>query len=181
LLAPSELWRFRELAVQPAGRDITVRYRQTVLGALWAVLQQVAAVVVFSIFFGRLAHLSSEGHAYAVFSLARLVPWTFFANGPLLGSDSLVANSALVAKTYFPRMFIPLSLACAGGGVRRRRAVPDVIDKAAVLCVRLARNHPLPGFRSITGCTGTRCLGSRRNRDRGDVINVEGAQGRGAR
>jgi hypothetical protein len=147
VLAPSELWRFRELALQIAVRDITVRYRQTVLRALWTVLQPVAAVVVFSIFFGKLARLSSEGHAYVLFSLAGLVPWTFFSNGPLLGS-------------------------------RRRRAVPEVIDKAAVLCVRLARKHPLPGFRSTTGCTATRCRGSRRNRDLGDVINVEAPRAR---
>jgi lipopolysaccharide transport system permease protein len=113
VLAPSELWRFRELAVQIAMRDITVRYRQTVLGALWAILQPLATMVVFSIFFGKLAHLPSEGHTYALFSLAGLVPWTFFANGLQLGSDSLVANSALVAKTYFPRIFIPVGVLAA--------------------------------------------------------------------
>jgi lipopolysaccharide transport system permease protein len=114
VLSPSELWRFRELAVQIAARDITVRYRQTVLGALWAILQPLATVVVFSIFFGKLANLHSEGHPYPLFSLAGLVPWTFFANALLLGSDSLVGNSALVAKTYFPRIFIPLGVLAAG-------------------------------------------------------------------
>jgi lipopolysaccharide transport system permease protein len=113
VLSPGELWRFRELALQIALRDITVRYRQTVLGAAWAVLQPLATMVVFSIFFGKLAHLPSEGHSYALFSLSGLVPWTFFANGLLLGSDSLVANSALVAKTYFPRIFIPLGVLAA--------------------------------------------------------------------
>jgi lipopolysaccharide transport system permease protein len=113
VLSPSELWRYRELALQIAVRDITVRYRQTVLGALWAVLQPLATMVVFTIFFGRLAHLHSEGHPYAPFSLAALVPWTFFANSVQLGSDSLVSNSALVAKTYFPRIFIPVGVLAA--------------------------------------------------------------------
>lgn len=114
VLSPSELWRYRELALQIAARDITVRYRQTVLGALWAVLQPVATMVVFSIFFGKLAHLPSEGRPYALFSLAGLVPWTFFANALLLGSDSLVSNSMLVSKTYFPRIFIPAGVLVAG-------------------------------------------------------------------
>lgn len=114
LLSPSELWRYREVALQIATRDITVRYRQTALGALWAVLQPVATMVVFSIFFGRLAHIPSEGVPYPVFSLAGLVPWTFFANGLQLGSDSLVANSMLVSKTYFPRIFIPAGVLVAG-------------------------------------------------------------------
>jgi homopolymeric O-antigen transport system permease protein len=113
VLSPSELWRYRELALQIAVRDITVRYRQTVLGALWAVLQPLATMVVFTIFFGRLAHLHAEGHPYAPFSLAALVPWTFFANSVQLGSDSLVSNSALVAKTYFPRIFIPVGVLAA--------------------------------------------------------------------
>jgi homopolymeric O-antigen transport system permease protein len=114
VLSPSELWRYREVAFQIATRDITVRYRQTVLGALWAILQPVATMVVFSIFFGRLAHISSEGVPYPVFSLAGLVPWTFFANALQLGSDSLVSNSMLVSKTYFPRIFIPAGVLVAG-------------------------------------------------------------------
>jgi lipopolysaccharide transport system permease protein len=114
VLSPRELWRYREVAMQIAARDITVRYRQTVLGALWAILQPVATMVVFSIFFGHLAHVPSEGHAYPVFSLAALVPWTFFANVLLLGSDSLVANYMLVSKTYFPRIFIPAGVLVAG-------------------------------------------------------------------
>ena len=113
-LAPSELWRYRELAGQIAVRDITVRYRQTVLGALWAVLQPVATMVVFSIFFGRLAHVPSGGHSYPLFALAALVPWTFFANALLLGSDSLVSNAPLVSKVYFPRIFIPAGVIVAG-------------------------------------------------------------------
>jgi lipopolysaccharide transport system permease protein len=114
VLSPRELWRYREVALQIATRDITVRYRQTLLGALWAILQPVATMVVFSLFFGKLAHLPAEGHPYPVFSLAGVVPWTFFANALLLGSASLVANSALVSKTYFPRIFMPAGVLVAG-------------------------------------------------------------------
>jgi len=114
VLSPSELWRYREVAFQIAMRDITVRYRQTALGALWAILQPVATMVVFSIFFGKLAHLPSEGRPYPVFSLAGLVPWTFFANALLLGSDSLVSNSMLISKSYFPRVFVPAGVLVAG-------------------------------------------------------------------
>jgi lipopolysaccharide transport system permease protein len=114
VLSPSELWRYRDVGLQIAARDITVRYRQTALGAAWAILQPVATMVVFTIFFGNLAHLPSEGRTYALFTLAGLVPWTFFANAVLLGSDSLVSNSMLVAKTYFPRIFIPAGVLVAG-------------------------------------------------------------------
>jgi lipopolysaccharide transport system permease protein len=114
VLAPRELWRYRDLALQIAVRDITVRYRQTMLGGAWAVLQPIGFMVVFSIFFGGLAGIASDGLPYALFSLAALVPWTFFSNALLLGSDSLVANSALVSKIYFPRIFMPLGIVAAG-------------------------------------------------------------------
>jgi lipopolysaccharide transport system permease protein len=114
VLSPTELWRYRDVALQIAVRDIKVRYRQTVLGAAWAVLQPVATMVVFTIFFGRLAGISSEGVPYPLFSLAGLVPWTFFGAALLLGSDSMVSNSALVAKIYFPRIFIPAGVIAAG-------------------------------------------------------------------
>lgn len=114
VLAPHELWRYRDLAGQIALRDITVRYRQTLLGAVWAVLQPIGFMVVFSLFFGNLAGVSSNGLPYPLFSLAALVPWTFFANALLLGSDSLVSNSALVSKIYFPRIFMPAGILVAG-------------------------------------------------------------------
>jgi lipopolysaccharide transport system permease protein len=114
MLSPRELWRYRELAWQIAARDVTVRYRQTLLGIAWAVLQPVLTMVVFSIFFGHLAHVGSEGSSYWLFSLTALVPWTFFANALLLGSISLVTNSALIAKIYFPRIFIPAGVVAAG-------------------------------------------------------------------
>jgi lipopolysaccharide transport system permease protein len=114
LLNPQELWRFRAVALQIAARDVKVRYRQTVLGAVWAILQPIGTMVVFTIFFGHLAHLSSEGSSYALFSLAALVPWTYFSNAVTLGSDSLVINGPLVSKVYFPRIFIPAGVIAAG-------------------------------------------------------------------
>jgi lipopolysaccharide transport system permease protein len=114
VLSPHELGRYRDLALQIALRDITVRYRQTALGGLWAVLQPIGFMVVFTLFFGGVAGITSEGLPYALFSLAALVPWTFFSNALLLGSDSLVANSALVSKIYFPRIFMPAGVIAAG-------------------------------------------------------------------
>lgn len=114
VLSPSELWRYRDLALQIAARDVTIRYRQTALGAAWAVLQPVAFMVVFSIFFGGLAGVSSNGLPYPLFSLAALVPWTFFASALLLGSQSLVTNHELVSKIYFPRIFLPAGAVGAG-------------------------------------------------------------------
>jgi len=114
VLSPRELWRYRDLAFQIAARDVTVRYRQTALGAAWAILQPVGFMIVFSLFFGRVAGVASDGLPYALFSLAALVPWTYFANTLLLGSESLVSNSALVAKIYFPRIFMPAGVLAAG-------------------------------------------------------------------
>ena len=114
VISPSELWRYRDLGRQIAARDVTVRYRQSVLGVAWAVLQPVAFMVIFSVVFGRVAGVSSNGLPYPLFSLTALVPWTFFANAVLLGSDSLVSNSALVSKVYFPRIFVPAGVVAAG-------------------------------------------------------------------
>ncbi|MGN6255413.1 MAG: ABC transporter permease [Solirubrobacterales bacterium] len=114
VLAPRELWRYRDLAGQIALRDITVRYRQTLLGAAWAVLQPIGYMIVFSLIFGNVAEISSNGLPYPLFSLSGLVPWTFFSTAILLGSDSLVSNSALVSKIYFPRIFMPAGILVAG-------------------------------------------------------------------
>ena len=116
VLAPRELWRYRDLAFQIASRDVTIRYRQTGLGAAWAILQPVAFMVVFTLVFGGAAGISpdSNGVPYALFSLAALVPWMFFANSFLLSSESLVLNQALVSKIYFPRIFIPAGVVAAG-------------------------------------------------------------------
>lgn len=100
--------------MQIAGRDVKVRYRQTALGAAWAVLQPVTTMVVFSIFFGRVAGIPSDGVPYWLFSLTGLVPWTFFSSAMSLGSDSVVRSAALVSKIYFPRIFIPVGVLAAG-------------------------------------------------------------------
>jgi lipopolysaccharide transport system permease protein len=114
VLSPRELWRYRDLAFQIAARDVTVRYRQTALGAAWAILQPVGFMIVFTLFFGRVAGIASDGIPYALFSLSGLVAWTYFANGVLLGAESLVTNSALVSKIYFPRIFMPAGVLAAG-------------------------------------------------------------------
>jgi lipopolysaccharide transport system permease protein len=104
-----ELWRFRELLVILTWRDIKVRYKQTVLGAAWAVLQPLATMVVFSAFFGRVAEMPSGGIPYPLFAFAGLLAWFFFANAVTSASQSVVGNQSLVTKVYFPRLLIPLS------------------------------------------------------------------------
>lgn len=106
-----ELWAHRELLYFLVWRDVKIRYKQTVLGAAWAVLQPFLTMVVFSIFFGRLAGIPSDGKPYPVFAFAALVPWTYFATAVTAGSNSLVGSQNLVTKVYFPRMVIPLAAA----------------------------------------------------------------------
>jgi homopolymeric O-antigen transport system permease protein len=104
-----EVWQARELLYFLVWRDVKVRYKQTVLGIGWSVLQPFLTMVVFTIFFGRLAKVPSDGVPYPVFSLAALVPWTYFATAASNGSASLVGNQHLVAKVYFPRVLVPLA------------------------------------------------------------------------
>ena len=108
------LWEYRELLYFLVWRDVKVRYKQTVLGAAWAILQPTLTMVVFTIFFGRLAGIGSEGVPYPVFSFAALLPWTFFAQGLTQSSNSLVGSSHLITKVYFPRLVIPLASVLAG-------------------------------------------------------------------
>ncbi|MEJ2684987.1 MAG: ABC transporter permease [Candidatus Sulfobium sp.] len=109
-----ELFEYRELLYFLIWRDIKVRYKQTVLGAAWAVIQPFFTMVVFTIFFGRLAKIPSDGIPYPIFSYAALVPWTFFANGLNQGSNSLVSSANLIKKVYFPRLAIPVASVSAG-------------------------------------------------------------------
>jgi lipopolysaccharide transport system permease protein len=104
-----ELWDQRELVYFLAWRDIKVRYKQTALGASWAILQPVFAMVVFSIFFGRLGRIPSDGLPYPLWSFAGLVPWTFFAQGLTQAANSLVVSQNLLRKVYFPRLAIPIA------------------------------------------------------------------------
>jgi lipopolysaccharide transport system permease protein len=109
-----ELWQYRELLYFLIWRDIKVRYKQTALGAAWAIIQPVMTMVVFSLFFGRLGKIPSDGIPYPIFSFAALVPWTFFANGLNQSSNSLVGSSNLITKVYFPRLAIPIATVLSG-------------------------------------------------------------------
>jgi lipopolysaccharide transport system permease protein len=104
-----EVWHARELLYFLVWRDVKVRYKQTALGIAWSVLQPFLTMVVFTIFFGRLAKLPSDGVPYPLFSLAALVPWTYFATAASNGAASLVGNQHLIAKVYFPRVLVPLA------------------------------------------------------------------------
>jgi lipopolysaccharide transport system permease protein len=109
-----EVWEFRELLFFLAWRDVKVRYKQTVLGALWAILQPLLTMLVFTIFFGGLANVGSDGLPYPIFSYAGLLPWTFFAQGLGQAANSLVGSSNLIKKVYFPRLIIPLASVLTG-------------------------------------------------------------------
>ena len=109
-----ELWDYRELLYFLTWRDIKVRYKQTALGAVWAILQPMATMLIFSLFFGRLVKVPSDGIPYPIFAFAALVPWTFFANGLNQSSNSLIASANLLKKVYFPRLAIPIATVLAG-------------------------------------------------------------------
>jgi lipopolysaccharide transport system permease protein len=111
----SELWAYRELLYFLIWRDVKIRYAQTVFGLLWAVIQPVFTMVVFTLFFGRLSKMQSDGVPYPLFSLAALVPWTFFSSGLSKATESLVGNSNLIKKVYFPRLVIPMTAVLSGG------------------------------------------------------------------
>jgi lipopolysaccharide transport system permease protein len=109
-----DLWAYRDLLYFLTWRDIKVRYKQTILGAAWAIIQPFFTMVVFSVFFGRLAKMPSDQVPYPVFSYAALVPWTFFANALSNSTSSLVDSANLLRKVYFPRLVIPVSAVLAG-------------------------------------------------------------------
>lgn len=109
-----ELWQYRELLYYLTWRSIKVRYKQTIIGAGWAIIQPFTAMVVFSIFFGQLAQIPSDGIPYPIFSYTALVPWTFFANSLTETTTSIVRNSNLIKKIYFPRLTVPLSAVLSG-------------------------------------------------------------------
>jgi lipopolysaccharide transport system permease protein len=109
-----ELLQYRELVFFLAWRDVKVRYKQTVLGALWAILQPVITMLTFSLFFGRLANMPSDGVPYPIFSYVALVPWTLFATGLTQSSNSLVNGANLLRKVYFPRLVMPTASVLAG-------------------------------------------------------------------
>lgn len=110
----SELWNYRELLVFLTWRDIKLRYKQTALGAAWVIIQPLFAMLLFTLFFGKLARMPSDGVPYPLFAYAGLVPWTFFANAITNSGHSLVGNSTLISKVYFPRIYIPAGAVGAG-------------------------------------------------------------------
>ena len=110
----NEVWKYRELLFFLIWRDVKVRYKQTVLGATWAIIQPFFMMVIFTIVFGNLAKIPSDGIPYPIFSYTALVPWTFFASGLNKSSNSLLASSALIKKIYFPRLVIPLATVFSG-------------------------------------------------------------------
>ncbi|MFO0891113.1 MAG: ABC transporter permease [Isosphaeraceae bacterium] len=109
-----ELWKYRELLLLLTWRDIQVRYKQTALGAAWAILQPLMMMIVFSIFFGRMAGISSGSLPYPIFAFAGLLPWMFFANAISGAGMSVIGNERLITKIYFPRLIIPISAVAAG-------------------------------------------------------------------
>ena len=109
-----DIWEYRELLYFLVWRDVKVRYKQTVLGVAWAILQPILTMVVYSIFFGRLAKVPSDGIPYPLFAYCALIPWQLFANALTASGNSLVANQQLLTKVYFPRLIIPMSAVLAG-------------------------------------------------------------------
>lgn len=133
-----ELWDYRELLFFLIWRDVKVRYKQTALGVAWAVLQPLLAMFVFSLFFGRLARIASDGLPYPVFNLAGLVPWTFFAFGLNEAAASVVGSRHLITKVYFPRLAIPLATVLAG--------LVDFAIAFALLLIMMAWYGIVPGI-----------------------------------
>jgi lipopolysaccharide transport system permease protein len=129
----NELWAYRELVFVLTVRDVKLRYKQTVLGFAWAIIQPVMMMVVFSIFFGRLAAMPSDGYPYPIFVYAGLLPWTFFANAVANSANSVVNSSHLVSKVYFPRLIIPI--ASVGGNLL------DLAIATGVLLLMMAYYH----------------------------------------
>jgi ABC-type polysaccharide/polyol phosphate export systems, permease component len=137
-----ELWEYRELLYFLTWRDIKVRYKQTVLGATWAIIQPVFMMVVFSLFFGKLAKVPSDGVPYPVFAFCALLPWQLFAHAVGESSNSLVGNQQLITKVYFPRLVIPLSAVISG--------LVDFLVALIVLIGLILWYGILPGWKMVT-------------------------------
>ncbi len=136
-----EIWNYRELLYFLTKRDIKVRYKQTVLGGLWAIIQPAFTMVVFTLFFGRLAKMPSDGMPYPIFVYVGLLPWTYFANAVSSSGNSLVGSANLITKIYFPRLIVPASAAFAG--------LLDFFISMFVLGILMIHYHFLPGITGI--------------------------------
>jgi lipopolysaccharide transport system permease protein len=169
-----EIWAYRELLYFLVWRDVKVRYRQTALGAAWAILQPLAMALVFTLFFARMAGIESDGVPYTLFAYAGLLPWTFFAQGTTQSASSLVESANLITRVYFPRLVIPLS-AALGKLIDFLVALPFL----AVLMVHYRRwpgpqlfCFPLFLLLALVACAGVgTCLGALNVRYR-DVRHV---------
>jgi len=137
----TELWRYRELACFFAWRDIKVRYKQAALGAGWAILQPLLSMIVFTLFFGRLAGIPSDGVPYPVFAYVGLAVWTYFSGVVIQAGQGLVSNSNLITKVYFPRLTLPFSTALSG--------LLDFAVSLSFLGVLLAYFRIVPGYSLI--------------------------------
>ncbi len=137
-----ELWEYRELLYFLTWRDVKVRYKQTALGAAWAVIQPFFMMVVFSLFFGKLAGIPSDGIPYPVFAFCGLLPWQLFAHSLTESSNSLVANERLITKVYFPRLVVPIA-AVLGGLV-------DFAIAFVILLLMMIYFGIVPGWQIVT-------------------------------
>jgi len=138
-----DLWRYRELFYILAWRDILVRYKQTVLGIAWAILRPLLTMIVFTLIFGKLAKLPSEGAApYAIMVYAAMLPWQFFANSLSEASNSLIGNEKLISKVYFPRMIIPASSVMT--------SFIDFLISASIMAAIMAWYQFWPSWRIVT-------------------------------
>jgi lipopolysaccharide transport system permease protein len=137
-----DLWQYRELFRVLAWRDLAVRYKQTVIGAAWAVIRPFLTMLVFTVIFGRLAKLPSVGTApYALMVFAGMLPWTFFSTGLSEASNSLVGNANLISKVYFPRLIVPTATVVV--------AFVDFLITFSMLMLLMAWYHYLPGWRML--------------------------------
>ena len=137
-----DLWRYRELFRVLAWRDLAVRYKQTVIGVAWAVIRPLLTMVVFTVIFGRIAKLPSDGDApYPLMVFAGMLPWTFFATGLSEASNSLVNNANLISKVYFPRLIVPTATVVV--------AFVDFLITFAMLALLMAWYRFLPGWRML--------------------------------
>ena len=137
-----DLWRYRELFYILAWRDLSVRYKQTVIGVLWAILRPFIAMIIFSVVFGRIAKMPSNGIPYPILVLAAMLPWQFFSNSLAEASQSLIVNANMISKVYFPRLIIP-----AGAVIT---SLLDLLISAVLLGVLMIYFHFLPDWRLLT-------------------------------
>jgi lipopolysaccharide transport system permease protein len=134
----TDFWRYRELLYFLAWRDVKVRYKQAALGASWAVIQPLLTMIIFTLFFGRLAGVGSDGIPYPLFSFCALVPWTYFSTTLTQAGNSLISNSSLITKVYFPRALLPAATVLSG--------LVDFVMGAIFLALMMIYYHVKPGW-----------------------------------